>query len=68
MITKLLANFRWHHKLNPVIGTLYCNYHRPALILIFIFPDLLPKDLANIKSGTHMSYMDLCMPNQALQQ
>ena len=28
-----------------MIGTVYRNYHRPALILIFIFPDLLPKTL-----------------------
>ena len=28
-----------------VIGTVYRNYHRPALITIFIFPDLLPKIL-----------------------
>ena len=29
----------------PVIGTVYHNYHRPALIILFIFPDLLPKIL-----------------------
>ena len=28
-----------------LIGTVYCNYHRPALIVIFIFPGLLPKIL-----------------------
>ena len=28
-----------------MIGTMYHNYHRPALIIIFIFPDLPPKIL-----------------------
>ena len=28
-----------------LVGTVYRNYHRPALIVIFIFPDLLPKIL-----------------------
>ena len=28
-----------------VIGTMYRNYHRPALIITFIFPDFLPKIL-----------------------
>ena len=28
-----------------MIGTVYRNYHRPALIIIFIFPDLLLKIL-----------------------
>ena len=28
-----------------LIGTMYHNYHRPALIVIFIFPDLLLKIL-----------------------
>ena len=28
-----------------MIGTLYHNYHCPALIITFIFPDLLPKSL-----------------------
>ena len=28
-----------------MIGTVYRNYHRPALIITFIFPDLLPKIL-----------------------
>ena len=28
-----------------LIGTVYRNYHRPALIITFIFPDLLPKIL-----------------------
>ena len=28
-----------------LIGTVYRNYHRPALIVIFIFPDLLLKIL-----------------------
>ena len=28
-----------------MIGTVYRNYHRPALIIIFAFPDLLPKIL-----------------------
>ena len=32
-------------KIDLVIGTMYRNYHRPALIIIFIFPDLLPKIL-----------------------
>ena len=50
-----------------MIGTVYCNYHRPALIITFIFPDLPPEDTANHKSGTRMSFTDLCMPNQALQ-
>ena len=31
--------------LGPLIGTVYRNYHRPALIITFIFPDLLPKIL-----------------------
>ena len=25
---------------DPMIGTVYRNYHRPALIIIFVFPDL----------------------------
>ena len=28
-----------------MIGTMYRNYHCPALIITFIFPDLLPKIL-----------------------
>ena len=28
-----------------MIGTVYLNYHRPALIIIFVFPDLPPKIL-----------------------
>ena len=28
-----------------MIGTVYRNYHHPGLIIIFIFPDLLPKIL-----------------------
>ena len=28
-----------------MIGTMYHNYHHPALIITFIFPDLLPKIL-----------------------
>ena len=51
-----------------MIGTVYRNYHPPALIIItFIFPDLLPKDPATLKSGACMSYMGLCVPSQALQ-
>ena len=49
-----------------MIGTVYHNYHRSALIVIFIFPGLLPKDPAILKVGAHISYMDLCMPSQAL--
>ena len=30
---------------SDMIGTVYRNYHRPALTIIFIFPDLLPKIL-----------------------
>ena len=30
---------------SEMIGTVYHNYHRPALMVIFIFPDLLPKIL-----------------------
>ena len=41
-------NFNIHYRsgiTNVVIGTVYRNYHRPALIITFIFPDLLPKIL-----------------------
>ena len=34
-----------HLKHLQVIGTVYRNYHCPALIITFIFPDLLPKIL-----------------------
>ena len=47
-----------------LIGTVYHNYHRPALVIIFIFPDLLLKILQT-SSGECISYMDLCMPSQA---
>ena len=50
-----------------MIGTMYHNYHRPALIIIFVFSRSSPKDPANLKSGTCMSYTDLCVPSQALQ-
>ena len=33
------------HKWMSMIGTVYRNYHRSALIVIFIFPGLLPKIL-----------------------
>ena len=71
-ISQLVLNVSFiYDKTSPgkggMIGTVYRNYHRPALTITFIFPDLLPKDPANIKSGTSMSYMDLCMPSQALQ-
>ena len=50
-----------------MIGTVYRNYHRPALIIVIVFPDLLPKILRTLKSGARMSYTDLCVPSQALQ-
>ena len=50
-----------------MIGTVYRNYHHPALIIIFIFADLPPKILRTSSPGAHMSYTDLCMPSQALQ-
>ena len=34
-----------------MIGTVYHNYHRPALIITFIFPDLLPKILRTSSQG-----------------
>ena len=34
-----------------MIGTVYRNYHRPALIITFIFPDLLPKILRTSSQG-----------------
>ena len=34
-----------------MIGTMYHNYHRPALIITFIFPDLLPKILQTPSQG-----------------
>ena len=34
-----------------MIGTVYRNYHRPALIITFIFPDLLPKILQTSSQG-----------------
>ena len=34
-----------------LIGTVYRNYHRPALIITFIFPDLLPKILRTSRQG-----------------
>ena len=34
-----------------MIGTMYRNYHRPALIITFIFPDLLPKILQTSSQG-----------------
>ena len=52
--------------ISSMIGTVYHNYHRPALILIFLFPDLLPKILRTSSQGTRMSFMDLCVPSQAL--
>ena len=60
---KLDTNMKWI----PVIGTMYCNYHRPSLIIIFIFSRSSPKDPVTLKSGAHMSYTDLCVPSQALQ-
>ena len=50
-----------------MIGTVYHNYHRPALINYIYLSRSSPEDPANLKSGTRMSYTDLCMPNQALQ-
>ena len=35
----------------PVIGTVYRNYHHPALIIIFVFPDLRPKILRTSSQG-----------------
>ena len=35
----------------PVIGTVYRNYHRPALIITFIFPDILLKILRTSSQG-----------------
>ena len=49
-----------------MIGTMYRNYHHPALIITFIFPDLLPKILRTSSPGARMSYTDLCVPSQAL--
>ena len=44
-----------------VIGTMYRNYHRPALIIIFIFPDLPPEDPANLKSrSVHVLQGPMC--------
>ena len=34
-----------------LIGTVYRNYHRPVLIISFIFPDLLPKILRTSSQG-----------------
>ena len=34
-----------------MIGTVYHNYHRPALIITFIFPDLLLKILRTSSQG-----------------
>ena len=34
-----------------MIGTVYRNYHRPALIITFIFPDLPPKILRTSSQG-----------------
>ena len=34
-----------------MIGTMYHNYHCPALIITFIFPDLLPKILRTSSQG-----------------
>ena len=34
-----------------MIGTVYHNYHRPALIIIFVFPDLLLKILRTSSQG-----------------
>ena len=34
-----------HSEMRMMIGTIYHNYHRPALISIIIFPGLLPKIL-----------------------
>ena len=59
-----LSNF----KAFEMIGTMYHKYHCPALIIIFYLSRSSPKDPANLKSGTRMSYTDLCMPNQALQK
>ena len=63
-------NFLYHTYLTifaVLIGTVYCNYHCPALIIIFIFSRSSPEDPVTLKSGVHMSYTDLCMPSQALQ-
>ena len=47
---KIILLFKYQFSLS-MIGTVYRNYHRPALTIIFIFPDLLPKILQTSKSG-----------------
>ena len=45
---------------------MYRNYHRPALVIIFVFSRSFPKDPATLKAGVRMSFTDLCVPSQAL--
>ena len=61
----LLCDHPEGHNKIQVIGTVYCNYHHPALIIISIISRSSPEDPATLKSGARMSYMDLCMPSQA---
>ena len=55
-VSPLVLNVSFiHDKTSPgkggMIGTVYHNYHRPALIITFIFPDLLPKILQTSSQG-----------------
>ena len=45
-----------------MIGTVYCNYHHPALTIIFIFPDLLPKILwtSSPEARIYICVFDVC--------
>ena len=48
-----------------MIGTVYRNYHHSVLTVYLYLSRSSPEDPATLKLGARMSYMDLCMPNQA---
>ena len=63
---KYLHRRRTRHKATSttweLIGTMYRNYHCPALIITFIFPDLLPKILRTSSQGrTCPTQTDTCL-------
>ena len=49
-----------------MIGTVYRNSSSSTNNYIYLSRSS-PEDPMNLKSGARMSYMDLCMPSQALQ-
>ena len=67
LVSPLVLNMSFiYDKTSPgkggMIGTMYHNYHRPALIINIYLSRSSPEDPANLKSGMCMSYVDLCVP------